>query len=853
MVDIPNNNTTTAIVSVGGTFTDQLEVVGDRDWIRIDLTAGQYVQITLEGSGATPVDDTYLRVYNSSGVLVAENDDINYPTNPNSSLVLAGGETGGTFYIEAASYFDSYAGQYTITTAEVDITILDSLDWGASVADPNITVYFAPAGAVYDGVTSEGFNAYEIQQFNLVFDVIESYTNVTFTVVNDPNADFRLVLDTNELDPGDALAYFYPPGQGSFSGIGVFSGLGWDRTAGGSLERGGDGFATAVHEILHGLGLAHPHDDGGTSTVMNGVSSPFGDYGDYDLNQNVFTMQSYNRGWAQGAPGSSWQDDYGGAGGPMALDIALLQQFYGANMSTASGNNIYTLPDTNATGTYWTTIWDTGGTDEIRYTGTRDVTIDLRAALIDYATGGGGFISTATGIAGGLTIAQNVIIENGRGGSGNDTIVGNNAANTLVGGAGNDTLIGGLGMDTIYGGYGADTIEGGADDDTLIGNNGADTIHGGDGDDTIGGGTENDTLYGDSGNDFIYSQQQDDMVYGGAGNDTLRGGDGNDTLNGEADNDFLYGENGDDILNGGAGNDQLYGQQGVDTLSGGTGTDILRGGDGNDTLNGGDDADILYGENGSDILNGDAGNDQLFGQQQDDTLNGGAGADTLRGGDGNDTLSGGDDADLLYGENGTDVLNGGAGDDQLYGQQGIDTLNGGDDNDYLNGGAGADTLHGNAGSDELHGDVDADFLYGDAGNDTLYGEGQDDYLDGGADDDLLYGGGGNDTLIGGDGIDTLDGSFNNDTLDGGAGDDTLIGGGQADTFVFQDGYDVDTITDFVDDIDEIDLTSFNFVDANDALSNATQVNANVEFDFGNGDMLIVNNITIAQLQNDLLV
>ena len=35
-----------------------------------------------------------------------------------------------------------------------------------------------------------------------------------------------------------------------------------------------------MHEVLHGLGLAHPHDTGGTSTVMQGVRSDFDDYGD---------------------------------------------------------------------------------------------------------------------------------------------------------------------------------------------------------------------------------------------------------------------------------------------------------------------------------------------------------------------------------------------------------------------------------------------------------------------------------------------------------------------------------------------------------------------------------------------
>ena len=49
-------------------------------------------------------------------------------------------------------------------------------------------------------------------------------------------------------------------------------------------------------------------------------------------------------------------------------------------------------------------------------------------------------------------------VENAIGGSGNDTIYGNDSDNALVGGAGDDQLWGGRGDDALYGGAGSDTL-----------------------------------------------------------------------------------------------------------------------------------------------------------------------------------------------------------------------------------------------------------------------------------------------------------------------------------------------------------------------------------------------------------
>ncbi|MCW5752732.1 MAG: hypothetical protein KIT81_16475 [Alphaproteobacteria bacterium] len=61
-----------------------------------------------------------------------------------------------------------------------------------------------------------------------------------------------------------------------------------------------------------------------------------------------------------------------------------------------------------------------------------------------------------------------VNVENLRGGTGNDTLIGDHAGNHLEGVNGNDTLRGNAGDDTLTGGTGADTMSGGAGNDEYV-------------------------------------------------------------------------------------------------------------------------------------------------------------------------------------------------------------------------------------------------------------------------------------------------------------------------------------------------------------------------------------------------
>ncbi len=657
---------TAGSITPGSSLVGIIDYGGDTDLYRVTLQAGQVYDITMTGGS---LGDPLLRLYDAFQRQVAFNDD--FGGSFDSQITYTPAST-GTYYISAEAYDTFYTGTYTLSVGQstslpapvndwrdspnFTSAALDSISWDSRLSDGNISVYFTQAGEVADGVTSEGFTSYERAQFQRAFEMIEAVTNLRFTVVNRPdNVDMQLVLDTNEID---FLGYFKPPGE-TGGGVGVFAGDDWDRSAGGDLTVGGYGFQTIVHELLHGLGLAHPHDDGGSSIRMPGVTSNFDDFGNFDLNQGVYTTMSYNRGLLTGGPGTAPGNIgsvYGVQSGPMALDIAVLQKLYGENTTHNSGNDNYYLDSSNGLNTYWESIWDSGGIDAIRHIGPGAANIDLREATLQVEEGGGGYLSSVDGIAGGFTIANGTVIERAFGGGASDTIRGNAANNVLVGEGGFDTIYGGAGDDFINGGAGADSIYAENGDDQVVGGDGYDQLYGGNGNDTLNGGAVADALYGGAGDDRLVGGTNlgltRDQLYGGDGTDSLYGGGGFDLLNGDAGDDYMNGGQQADNIFGGSGNDTMVGEQGLDRLFGGLGNDVGFGGDGNDGLFGAEGNDTLYGQLGNDRFFGGSGNDQLFGNAGADTIGGGSGFDRIDGGTGNDFLVGNFNADVFVFANG---------------------------------------------------------------------------------------------------------------------------------------------------------------------------------------------------------
>ena len=504
------------------------------------------------------------------------------------------------------------------------------------------------------------------------------------------------------------------------------------------------------------------------------------------------------------------------------------------------------------------------GDDILVSTGTNDVVLGGSGADMIYARGGDSII---------------------RGGTGNDTIYGGNAADKLdilLGDEGDDQVKGDKGTDIIYGGEGDDILDGGEGVDLVVGGAGDDEIEGGGGNDYIIGGEGDDTLTGDAGADlFIFSD--------GDGDDTITDFD---TANDVIDlTSFDSSISWDDLS---AKFSAITDPDDPNTVTG-VEIDLSDFGGGTITLEGvtstGDLTSDMFnlpiiGDENADTLTGGAGDDWIDGGAGDDTLTGGSGADTFTfdAGDGDDTITDFDtENDLIVLNNfdtaitwddlsakfstitdpddpntvtgvKIDLSDFGGGSITLDGVTSTSDLtidmfdlpDGAAEGDGDN--AASEYIVGHSGDDEIDGGGGHDTLFGDEGDDTLYGGAGSDWLFGGEGGDTLYGGAGSDALIGGEGDDTLDGGADDDTLTGGTGNDTLTGGAGNDGFYYFPGHGNDTITDFTDGEDVINLTLFKDITQFSDLS-VSQDGADVVIDLSGqgGGTLTLENFALSDL------
>ena len=839
MADIPGSIATTESISVGSTRTGSLELVGDHDWYRLELTAGQTVTIELNGAAFNGVEDPYLRVRDSAGNLLFENDDGG--DGLNSRLTFTASYS-GVYFIDVGSWNNGDDGEYVLSVETYTLPPEGTMD---DIAQQLVSGYWG--GSSFHFNVSEGdsltvnLTALTAAGQNLARQALALWTDIIGVSFVEVGVGGQLTFDDTE---SGAFADFTTSGQ-FITSAHINVSTQWLTDYGTAINS--YSFQTYVHEVGHALGLGHAGNYNGEGQYPYDASFQIDGW---PASVMSYFSQEESSYWS----GQGFTENF--VVTPMIADIIAMSQLYGLSTTTRAGDTSYGASSGWHTNMGALTIYDSGGTDTFDVAGLGgDQLINLNP----------GTFSNIMGEVGNVSIARGVIIENAKSSSGHDTLIGNDADNVLDSGAGNDSLAGGAGNDWLIPGWGNNSVDGGIGTDTvdyIVGASAFVSVNlalgiahnqGGAGTDTlisienVRGTHYADTIIGnDSAND-LEGHQGDDNIDGGGGNDVLFG----DVRTGELfGDDNLIGGAGDDHLDGGRGNDRLDGGTGIDTASyrnatsgvivslaltsaqntGGGDTDTLIS---IENLLGSDHNDRLSGNSAANVLDGGSGADLLIGGGGADILDGGAGADTFvynASGDSTDASrdhilqfqSGVDKIDLTglavssvswtqQTDTGTGLpynlvnvvtatgamsirvngsvsmsdfiipvpgqtITGTPDEDKLYGGEGADTISGLGSNDTLFGFGGSDVLRGDAGADYVNGGTGDDRLYGGDGNDLLRDSEGSNSLFGEAGDDRIYSGSAADYVDAGSGNDSVFSGDGDDHLRGGAGEDYMFAG-----------------------------------------------------------------------------
>jgi hypothetical protein len=103
-------------LAAGGSAGGKIDFAGDRDWFKIQLTAGQVAAINLAGAhGGGTLADPYLRLEDANGAELAVNDNA-ATGNPDAQLVYTAAIT-ATYYLVAGAAGDTGTGSYQLSLA----------------------------------------------------------------------------------------------------------------------------------------------------------------------------------------------------------------------------------------------------------------------------------------------------------------------------------------------------------------------------------------------------------------------------------------------------------------------------------------------------------------------------------------------------------------------------------------------------------------------------------------------------------------------------------------------------------------------------------------------------------------
>ena len=352
----------------------------------------------------------------------------------------------------------------------------------------NLTFSFPSSGSFYgqnygadENITNfAGFSTAQQDGIRLALANYSDVANLNFSELTES--------DTTHADLRFGLSDRTPTAWAYFPSSVAEGGDSWYNNSAGFFDNpevGTYAYHTFLHEIAHTVGLQHGHED----DELNGAVDSKYDSMEY----TITTYRSY-----EGADLNGYSNERNGfAQSLMILDIAAIQNVYGANYATNAGNTTYSFDAQTgeflidgvsqgdvADNQIFRTLWDGNGEDTYNLSNyNTNLQINLGAGEGSLFSddqianlGDGNFAEY--NLYNALQVGDDTrsLIDNAVGGTGNDSLIGNQISNTLRGGSGNDVLSGLAGNDRLDGGSGNDILIGGAGLDTFVFGSGTDQV-----------------------------------------------------------------------------------------------------------------------------------------------------------------------------------------------------------------------------------------------------------------------------------------------------------------------------------------------------------------------------------------